>query len=635
MEMDDHKRRRNMILYVLIAFAVYLVLSNVLFPSFQNGGMQVEDVTYSQLLDDLKDKKVKEISYTTDDAQAMYTRKGEKDKAYRTTTMPTDVDLTNRIEEAGAELKVTIPKQDSGMWTYLMVTVFAPMLIFFLLGWWLNRRMKKAMGDDNPSMDFSGGGFGGLGGGNLGKSGARIVASKDVGVTFKDVAGQEEAKESLKEVVDFLENPQRYEEIGAKLPRGALLVGPPGTGKTLLAKAVAGEAGVPFFSISGSEFVEMFVGRGAAKVRDLFKQAKEKAPCIVFIDEIDTIGKKRDGGGFSGNDEREQTLNQLLTEMDGFDNQKGIVVLAATNRPDSLDAALLRPGRFDRRVPVELPDLAGRKAILELHTKDVKTEPGIDLTTIARATPGASGADLANIINEGALRAVRLGRKRATQEDFEESVEVVIAGQQRKSTVLSDHEKQVVAYHEIGHAIVAARQKGSAPVTKITIVPRTSGALGYSMQVEEDERFLTTKQEVLDKLAVYCGGRAAEELIFGEMTTGAANDIEQATKLARNMITRFGMSEEFGMMALGTVQNAYLNQDTSLTCAPGTAERVDAAVLKLITEAHERAMQILKENKFKLHELAHYLYKKETITGDEFMSLLTRENPLMPKSPLE
>jgi len=631
MEMDDHKRRRNLILYVLIAFAVYLVLSSVLFPNFKNGGLEVKEVAYSQLLKDLENKKVDEISYTTDDAQALYTLKGEEGKAYQTTTMPTDVDLTNRIEEAGATLKVTIPKQDSGMWTYLFITVFAPMLIFFLLGWWLNRRMKKAMGDDNPSMDFSGGGFGGLGGGNLGKSGARIVASKDVGVTFKDVAGQEEAKESLKEVVDFLEKPKRYEEIGAKLPRGALLVGPPGTGKTLLAKAVAGEAGVPFFSISGSEFVEMFVGRGAAKVRDLFKQAKEKAPCIVFIDEIDTIGKKRDGGGFSGNDEREQTLNQLLTEMDGFDNQKGIVVLAATNRPDSLDAALLRPGRFDRRVPVELPDLAGRKAILELHSKDVKTEPGIDLTAIARATPGASGADLANIINEGALRAVRLGRTRATQEDFEESVEVVIAGQQRKSTVLSDHEKQVVAYHEIGHAIVAARQKGSAPVTKITIVPRTSGALGYTMQVEEDERFLTTKQEVLDKLAVYCGGRAAEELIFGEMTTGAANDIEQATKLARNMITRFGMSDEFGMMALGTVQNAYLNQDTSLTCAPGTAERVDAAVRKLIFEAHDSALQILRENKFKLHELAHYLYKKETITGDEFMSLLTRENPLMPK----
>lgn len=633
MQLDDNKRRRNMLLYVLIAFMVYMVLNTFLFPTLQNGGVQTQDVNYTQLLDDLKEKRVEDIKYTTDDAEAVYTLKGEEGKVYRTTTMPTDVDLTNRIEEAGATLKVTVPDRDSGMWTYLFVTIVLPVLIFFLFGRWLNRRMKKAMGDDNPSMDFSGGGFGGFGGGGLGKSGARIVASKEVGVTFKDVAGQEEAKESLKEVVDFLENPQRYEAIGAKLPRGALLVGPPGTGKTLLAKAVAGEAGVPFFSISGSEFVEMFVGRGAAKVRDLFKQAKEKAPCIVFIDEIDTIGKKRDGSGFSGNDEREQTLNQLLTEMDGFDNQKGIVVLAATNRPDTLDPALLRPGRFDRRIPVELPDLVGRKAILELHSKDVKTEPGIDLSTIARATPGASGADLANIINEGALRAVRLGRTRASQEDFEESVEVIIAGQQRKSTVLSDHEKQVVAYHEIGHAIVAARQKGSAPVTKITIVPRTNGALGYTMQVEEDEHFLTTKQEILDKLAVYCGGRAAEELIFGEMTTGAANDIEQATKLARNMVTRFGMSDEFGMMALGTVQNAYLNQDTSLTCAPGTAERVDAVVKQLISEAHERALQSLKENKFKLHELAHYLYKKETITGEEFMSLLTRENPLMPKIP--
>lgn len=633
MQLDDNKRRRNMLLYVLIAFMVYMVLNTFLFPTLQNGGVQTQDVNYTQLLDDLKEKRVEDIKYTTDDAEAVYTLKGEEGKVYRTTTMPTDVDLTNRIEEAGATLKVTVPDRDSGMWTYLFVTIVLPVLIFFLFGRWLNRRMKKAMGDDNPSMDFSGGGFGGFGGGGLGKSGARIVASKEVGVTFKDVAGQEEAKESLKEVVDFLENPQRYEAIGAKLPRGALLVGPPGTGKTLLAKAVAGEAGVPFFSISGSEFVEMFVGRGAAKVRDLFKQAKEKAPCIVFIDEIDTIGKKRDGSGFSGNDEREQTLNQLLTEMDGFDNQKGIVVLAATNRPDTLDPALLRPGRFDRRIPVELPDLVGRKAILELHSKDVKTEPGIDLSTIARATPGASGADLANIINEGALRAVRLGRTRASQEDFEESVEVIIAGQQRKSTVLSDHEKQVVAYHEIGHAIVAARQKGSAPVTKITIVPRTNGALGYTMQVEEDEHFLTTKQEILDKLAVYCGGRAAEELIFGEMTTGAANDIEQATKLARNMVTRFGMSDEFGMMALGTVQNAYLNQDTSLTCASGTAERVDAVVKQLISEAHERALQSLKENKFKLHELAHYLYKKETITGEEFMSLLTRENPLMPKIP--
>ena len=630
MEMDDRKRRRNMILYVLIAFVVYLVVSSVLFPSLENRGVQVTDVSYTQLLKDLDKKDVAKIKYTTDDAQALYTKKGEEGRAYRTTTMPTDVDLTNRIQEAGAELDVTIPDQNSGMWTYLLITMVLPMAIFFLIGWWLNRRMKKAMGDDGPSMNFGGGGFGP---GGLGKSGARIIASKDVGVTFKDVAGQEEAKESLKEVVDFLENPKRYEEIGAKLPRGALLVGPPGTGKTLLAKAVAGEAGVPFFNISGSEFVEMFVGRGAAKVRDLFKQAKEKAPCIVFIDEIDTIGKKRDGGGMSGNDEREQTLNQLLTEMDGFDNQKGIVVLAATNRPDSLDPALLRPGRFDRRVPVELPDLAGRKAILELHSKDVKTEPPIDLTVIARSTPGASGADLANIINEGALRAVRMGRKRATQEDFEESVEVVIAGQQRKSTVLSDHEKQVVSYHEIGHAIVAARQTDSAPVTKITIVPRTSGALGYTMQVEQDERFLTTRQEVLNKLAVYCGGRAAEELIFGEMTTGAANDIEQATKLARNMVTRFGMSDEFGMMALGTVQNAYLNQDTSLTCAPGTAQRVDEVVKKLIEDAHANAMQILKENKFKLHELAHYLYKKETITGEEFMNLLTRENPLIPKTP--
>ena len=635
MEMDDHKRRRNMILYVIIAMAVYLVLSTLLFPNIGRG-VQITTVSYTQFLDDLEEKKVAGVDYNTGDASALYTLKedvkedGSTDVAYQTTVMPSDTDLTNRITEAGATLDVTIPSNNSNTWIYFLI-YFSPIIIFLLFGWWLNRRMKKAMGDDGPSMNFGSGGFGGMGGG-LGKSGARIVASKDVGVTFKDVAGQEEAKESLKEVVDFLENPKRYEDIGARLPRGALLVGPPGTGKTLLAKAVAGEAGVPFFSISGSEFVEMFVGRGAAKVRDLFKQANEKAPCIVFIDEIDAVGKRRDQG-LSTNDEREQTLNQLLTEMDGFDNHKGIVVLAATNRPDSLDPALLRPGRFDRRIPVELPDLAGRKAILELHAKDVKTQPPIDLSAIARATPGASGADLSNIINEGALRAVRQGRNRATQDDFEESVEVVIAGQQRKSTVLSDHEKQVVSYHEIGHAIVAANMKEGAPVTKITIVPRTSGALGYTMQVEEDEKFLTTKQEVLDKLAVYCGGRAAEELIFGEMTTGAANDIEQATKLARNMITRFGMSDEFGMMALGTVQNAYLNQDTSLTCAPGTAERVDDAVLKLIEDAHQRALQVLRENKFKLHELARYLYKKETITGDEFMTLLKRENPLMPPKP--
>ena len=628
MEMDDRKRRRNMILYVLIAFVVYLVLSTVLFPNLGRT-QQITETDYSTFVTALKKKKVDKVEYNTDDYTIYYTKKGEsEDIAYKTVGVPNDSGFTDRVLDAGASLTSVVPDKNSGLMMYYLLTMVLPIAIFFFVGWWLNRKMKKAMGDDGPSMNFGGG----FGGGGLGKSGARVIASKDVGVTFKDVAGQEEAKESLKEVVDFLENPKRYEEIGAKLPRGALLVGPPGTGKTLLAKAVAGEAGVPFFSISGSEFVEMFVGRGAAKVRDLFKQAKEKAPCIVFIDEIDTVGKKRDGGGLSGNDEREQTLNQLLTEMDGFDNHKGIVVLAATNRPDSLDPALLRPGRFDRRIPVELPDLSGRKSILELHAKDVKVQPPIDLTAIARATPGASGADLANIINEGALRAVRMGRKRATQDDFEESVEVVIAGQQRKSTVLSDHEKQVVSYHEIGHAIVAARQKGSAPVTKITIVPRTSGALGYTMQVEEDEKFLTTKQEILDKLTVYCGGRAAEELIFGEMTTGAANDIEQATKLARNMITRFGMSDEFGMMALGTVQNQYLNQDTSLTCAPGTAEQVDALVVKLIEEAHARAMQILKENKFKLHELARYLYKKETITGEEFMTLLSRENPLMPKA---
>ena len=628
--MDDKKRRQSMILYIIAAIVVYIVLSTVLFPNMQTR-QQVVEVSYTQVLDDLNAEDVDKISYDNSDLSIEYTKTGEENTVYTSTAMSgAQESLQDAIRESGAEQTNTV-QQDNSLMTYMLLMYGLPILVFLLFGWWLNRRMKKAAGDDGPSMNF-GGGFG-MGGG-LGKSGARIVASKDIGVTFKDVAGQEEAKESLKEVVDFLENPKRYEAIGAKLPRGALLVGPPGTGKTLLAKATAGEAHVPFFSISGSEFVEMFVGRGAAKVRDLFKQANEKAPCIVFIDEIDTIGKKRDGGGFSGNDEREQTLNQLLTEMDGFDNHKGIVVLAATNRPDSLDPALLRPGRFDRRIAVVLPDLTGRKAILQLHAKDVKTEPGIDLDAIARATPGASGADLANIINEGALRAVRMHRTRATQEDFEESVEVVIAGQQRKSTVLSDHEKQVVSYHEIGHAIVAARQKGSAPVTKITIIPRTSGALGYTMQVEEDEKFLTTKQEVLDKLTVYCGGRAAEELIFNEMTTGAANDIEQATKLARNMVTRFGMTEEFGMVALGTVQNAYLNQDTSLTCAPGTAERVDAVVVELLREAHDRALQILRENKFKLHELARYLQKKETITGDEFMTLLTRENPLMPKQPM-
>lgn len=608
------KPKKPIIFYYVIALIVILLLNLLLFPRLLEP--KVTEVDYGKFLQMVDNNEISEVQIQSN--EIIFSDKSSPANYYKTGVM-NDYKLVDRLYEAGiTEFGTPIIEQMSPLMEFLLTWVI-PIVVMVALGQWLMKRMtSKMMGGMGNAMSF-------------GKSNAKVYVQSETGIKFADVAGEDEAKEILQEIVDFLHNPKKYEEIGAKMPKGALLVGPPGTGKTLLAKAVAGEANVPFFSISGSEFVEMFVGMGAAKVRDLFQQANEKAPCIVFIDEIDTIGKKRDGGGFSGNDEREQTLNQLLTEMDGFDNHKGIVVLAATNRPDSLDPALLRPGRFDRRIPVELPDLTGRKNILELHAKSVKTQPPIDLTAIARATPGASGADLANIINEGALRAVREGRKRATQDDFEESVEVVIAGQQRKSTVLSDHEKQVVSYHEIGHAIVAARQKGSAPVTKITIVPRTSGALGYTMQVEEDERFLTTRQEVLDKLAVYCGGRAAEELIFGEMTTGAANDIEQATKLARNMVTRFGMSDEFGMMALGTVQNAYLNQDTSLTCAPGTAERVDAIVAKLIEDAHDRALQILKENKFKLHELARYLYKKETITGEEFMNLLTRENPLMPK----
>ena len=611
-DIKNPKTKKPMIYYYVIALLVFMLLNTFLFPSLFR--RTEREVDYSTFMNQLNEGQIQQVE--VQDQKIEYILKDQEDWNIYVTGNMGDPNLVDKLEAADVIYGKEIQEPMSPL-LYLLISVGFPILLFVGVGQLLSRTLQKKMGGGN-AMTF-------------GKSNAKVYVEAQTGKTFADVAGEDEAKEALGEIVDFLHNPKKYEAIGAQMPKGALLVGPPGTGKTLLAKAVAGEASVPFFSISGSEFVEMFVGAGAARVRDLFRQAQEKAPCIVFIDEIDTIGKKRDGGGFSGNDEREQTLNQLLTEMDGFDNHKGIVVLAATNRPDSLDPALLRPGRFDRRIPVELPDLTGRKNILELHAKSVKTQPPIDLTAIARATPGASGADLANIINEGALRAVREGRKRATQDDFEESVEVVIAGQQRKSTVLSDHEKQVVSYHEIGHAIVAARQKGSAPVTKITIVPRTSGALGYTMQVEEDERFLTTRQEVLDKLAVYCGGRAAEELIFGEMTTGAANDIEQATKLARNMVTRFGMSDEFGMMALGTVQNAYLNQDTSLTCAPGTAERVDAIVAKLIEDAHDRALQVLKENKFKLHELARYLYKKETITGEEFMNLLMRENPLMPK----
>ena len=621
MEMDDNKRRRNMILYVLIAFVVYLVLSTVLFPNIGHT-QQITKTDYSTFVKALDKKSVDKVEYNTDDYSIYYTKKGEDENiAYKTTGVPNDAGFTDRVLESGASLESVVPDKNSGLMTYYLLTLILPMAIFFLIGWWLNRRMKKAMGDDGPSMNFGGGGFGG---GGLGKSGARVIASKDVGVTFKDVAGQEEAKESLKEVVDFLEKPQRYEEIGAKLPRGALLVGPPGTGKTLLAKAVAGEAGVPFFSISGSEFVEMFVGRGAAKVRDLFKQAKEKAPCIVFIDEIDTIGKKRDGGGFSGNDEREQTLNQLLTEMDGFEGNNGVIILAATNRPESLDPALTRPGRFDRRVPVELPDLKGREEILKVHARKIKVAEDVDYNKIARMASGASGAELANIVNEAALRAVRDGRRFATQSDLEESIEVVIAGYQKKNAILTDHEKWTVAYHEIGHALVAALQTHSAPVQKITIIPRTSGALGYTMQVEEGNHYLMTKEELENKIATLTGGRAAEEVRFGVISTGASNDIEQATKLARGMITRYGMSEEFDMVALETVTNQYLGGDASLACSAETQTQIDHQVVALVKKEHAKAVGILTENRAKLDELAKYLYEKETITGEEFMAILDR-----------
>lgn len=619
MEMDDNKRRRNMILYVLIAFVVYLVLSTVLFPNIGHT-QQITKTDYSTFVKALDKKSVDKVEYNTDDYSIYYTKKGEDENiAYKTTGVPNDTGFTDRVLESGASLESVVPDKNSGLMTYYLLTLILPMAIFFLIGWWLNRRMKKAMGDDGPSMNFGGGGFGG---GGLGKSGARVIASKDVGVTFKDVAGQEEAKESLKEVVDFLEKPKRYEEIGAKLPRGALLVGPPGTGKTLLAKAVAGEAGVPFFSISGSEFVEMFVGRGAAKVRDLFKQAKEKAPCIVFIDEIDTVGKKRDGGGFSGNDEREQTLNQLLAEMDGFDGKKGVVILAATNRPDSLDPALLRPGRFDRRVPVELPDLKGREEILKVHAKNIRVGDNVDYNAIARMASGASGAELANMINEAALRAVRDGRKFVTQADLEESVEVVIAGYQKKNKIMTDKEKLIVSYHEVGHALVAALQSHSAPVTKITIIPRTSGALGYTMQVDEDEHNLMSREELENKIATLTGGRVAEDLVFHSITTGASNDIEQATKVARSMITRFGMNEEFGMVAFETVTNQYLGGDTSLACSESTAAQIDEKVVAAVRKQYDKAEQLLKDNMPKLHELAKYLYEKETITGDEFMEIL-------------
>ena len=630
MEMNDKKRRQSMILYVIIAIAILFAINQ---GSSVVQHQQVQQVSYSDFLTMVDGDKVDEVELDTGDSTIRFTTKQDGEgKVYETNVFPNDDGLVTRLSEHDVNFSANITTQSGdNIWLLMFLYYGLPIIIFFLFGWWLNRRMRKQMGDD-PSMDFSAGGFGGFGGGGLGKSNAKIVGEKETGVTFADVAGQDEAKESLQEIANFLDNPQRYQDIGARCPRGALLVGPPGTGKTLLAKAVAGEAKVPFFSISGSEFVEMFVGRGAAKVRDLFKQANEKAPCIVFIDEIDTIGKRRETS-INSNDEREQTLNQLLTEMDGFDNNKGIVVLGATNRPDTLDPALTRPGRFDRRIPVELPDLVGREAILKLHANDVKMEPGVDLDVIARATPGASGADLANIINEAALRAVRMGRTRVSQDDVEESVEVVIAGEKRKSTVLSDHEKQVVAYHETGHAIVAASQKGTAPVSKITIVPRTSGALGYTMQVDEDEHFLQTKQDMENMIATLCGGRAAEELIFGEATNGASNDIEKATKIARAMVTQYGMTERFGMVQLGEQRNRYLGGGAELTCSEGTAQEIDEEVQRIVEEGHTKALDTLKANRFKLHEIARYLQKKETITGEEFMKIFTRDDGFAPTLP--
>ncbi len=587
-----------------------MLLNALLFPSVSQN--RVTEVGYSEFLTMVDDGKVTEAAMDQQNNQIVFvTDDGNGNTAYYKTGIFPDDSLIDRLRENNVKFGSEIPKQNS-LLTNIILTWVVPILIFIVIGQLLSRFMLKKMGGGlGPAMTF-------------GKANAKIYAETETGVTFDDVAGEEESKDALTEIVDFLHNPDKYSAIGAKLPKGALLVGPPGTGKTLLAKAVAGEAHVPFFSISGSEFVEMFVGMGAAKVRDLFKQANEKAPCIVFIDEIDTIGKKRDNGGIGGNDEREQTLNQLLTEMDGFDGRKGVVILAATNRPESLDPALLRPGRFDRRIPVELPDLNGREAILKVHAKNVKMDIDVDYSAIARATSGASGAELANIVNEAALRAVRMGRNFVKQEDLEESVETVIAGYQRKNAVLSPHEKKVVAYHEIGHALVAAKQSASAPVTKITIIPRTSGALGYTMQVDDGQRYLMTKEEAENKIATLTGGRSAEELIFGSVTTGASNDIEQATKLARAMITRYGMSKEFDMVALETVTNQYLGGDASLACSADTSAMIDREVVEVVKKAHEKAIGILKENMDKLHELADYLLEKETITGEEFMEILNK-----------
>ena len=611
-----NKQKKPLYRYYTIILIVIMVLNFIIFPMFQQS--KLETTNYSDFLNKIEEKKIDTVQI--ENHNIFYTlKKDAKDKTYKTGVM-NDSDLVNRLDKSGAKFGQVYQEQMNPILSSL-ISFFLPLIIFWAFGAWMFKRMQKKMGGDDQ-MSFSQGS--GFGLGNLGKSNAKVYVGEQTGKTFKDVAGQEEAKENLQEIVDFLNNPAKYKEIGAKMPKGALLVGPPGTGKTLLAKAVAGEAGVPFFSISGSEFVEMFVGRGAAKVRDLFKQAREKAPCIVFIDEIDTIGKKRDGAGMNGNDEREQTLNQLLAEMDGFDGSKGVVLLAATNRPDSLDPALTRPGRFDRRIPVELPDLAGREAILKLHAKDIKCSNNIDFNVIARASAGASGAELANIINEGALLAVRDHRKTVVQKDLEEAIEIVIAGEQKKGAVISNRERMIVSYHEIGHALVAAKCKNTAPVHKITIIPRTKGALGYTMQVEENEQNLLSKEEAFQKIMVYTGGRCAEELIFNSITSGASNDIEQATKLARAMITRLGMSDEFGMTALETVNNQYLGGDTSLACSNETATKIDEATIALIKKAHDEAYQILEDNKMKLHELAKFLYERETITGEEFMYILNK-----------
>ena len=604
---NDLNSFKGFFYYMIIILVMTVLLNGLVFPSALKS--QVKEVGYNEFLAMVDNNQVTQVEKDDTNGEYMFIAKDSngKEQVYKTGLWD-DPDLTDRLYSKGVTFDKVIPRKESAIMN-IFVNWILPIMIMIAIGQLLSRSMAKRMGGN--AMTF-------------GKSNAKIYAESETGVTFADVAGEEEAKDALKEIVDFLHDPKKYSDIGATLPKGALLVGPPGTGKTLLAKAVAGEAHVPFFSISGSEFVEMFVGMGAAKVRDLFKQANEKAPCIVFIDEIDTIGKKRDGSGMGGNDEREQTLNQLLTEMDGFDGRKGVVILAATNRPETLDKALLRPGRFDRRIPVELPDLKGREAILRVHGKDVKMDESVDFNAIARATVGASGAELANIINEGALRAVRMGRRVVSQADLEESVETVIAGYQKKNASVSENERRIVAYHEIGHALVAACQSNSAPVHKITIIPRTSGALGYTMQVEDGERLLMSKEEALNKIATLTGGRAAEEFMFHSITTGASNDIEQATKLARAMVTRYGMSDQFGMVALETVTNQYLGGDTSLACSPETAKAIDDEVIATVKAQYEKAMGILRDHAAKLNELAGYLLEKETITGEEFMEILNR-----------